>query len=223
MTAANPALDPVSPFKFIGGDSAIDFVNTVDWTERGLELDRFASYPRLLEWAEGAHALSSAELDGLGKAALRAPYAADQAVRDAVALRELLERSFSRLVRGKPLADELALLNRTWLARALAAMAITIAPDASLMLGWPAAATTLEAPLWSVAWAAARLLTSAETSRIRRCDGIDCGWFYVDRSRNGLRRWCAMETCGTMMKTRRRAERNAKARGRSGSASRRRE
>jgi predicted RNA-binding Zn ribbon-like protein len=218
MTATMYTLDPVSPYKFIGGDPALDFVNTIDWTERGPEQDRFASYARLLEWAEGAHALSTAELDGLRRIALRDAYAAEQAVRDAVALRELLERTFSRLVRGKPFGEEVALLNRMWLGRALAAMAITPGPESSLALGWPAAATSLDAPLWSVAWAAARLITSDEIPRIRRCGGIDCGWFYVDRSRNGLRRWCQMETCGTIMKTRRRAERNAKARGRSGSA-----
>ncbi|HEV2853834.1 MAG TPA: CGNR zinc finger domain-containing protein [Thermoanaerobaculia bacterium] len=35
----------------------------------------------------------------------------------------------------------------------------------------------------------------------------DCGWMYVDCSRNGLRRWCEMETCGTLEKSRRRRER----------------
>ncbi len=34
--------------------------------------------------------------------------------------------------------------------------------------------------------------------------GDDCGWMYVDRSRNGLRRWCQMRTCGTREKSRRR-------------------
>jgi predicted RNA-binding Zn ribbon-like protein len=39
---------------------------------------------------------------------------------------------------------------------------------------------------------------------VRVCDGDDCGWMYVDRSRNGFRRWCQMRTCGTREKTRRR-------------------
>jgi predicted RNA-binding Zn ribbon-like protein len=34
---------------------------------------------------------------------------------------------------------------------------------------------------------------------------------YVDRSRNGLRRWCQMETCGTREKSRRRYQRLRKA------------
>jgi predicted RNA-binding Zn ribbon-like protein len=61
--------------------------------------------------------------------------------------------------------------------------------------------------LWPVAWTAAALLTSDEAGKIRVCGGVDGGWMYVDRSRNGLRRWCRMETCGTCEKSRRRAER----------------
>ena len=45
-----------------------------------------------------------------------------------------------------------------------------------------------------------------EAERIRVCGGPDCGWVYVDRSRNGLRRWCEMETCGTQEKSRRRRQ-----------------
>ena len=213
MTTHQPRLDPVTPYKYVGGDQALDFINTVDWTERGPEKDRFASYDRLLEWAVGARALTSAELDGLRRTAARDDYAAEQVVRDAVALRELLERTFSRLVREKRIDEEVAELNGGWLGRALAEMALTGREgDGSLTLAWPRAAESLEAPLWSVAWSAARLLASDEAARIRRCAGIDCGWFYVDRSRNGLRRWCQMETCGTLMKTRRRAERNARTR-----------
>lgn len=236
MTTPQARFDPVTPYKYLGGDMALDFLNTVDWTERGPEKDRFASYGRLIEWAEGAGALSDAELNGLRRTAARDEYVAEQVVRDAVALRELLERTFSRLVRGKRIDGEVAELNRRWLGRALSEMALaereserdarggsaargsarsaaaTAPPGLGFVLGWPAAAQSLEAPLWSVAWSAARLLASDELTRVRRCGGIDCGWFYVDRSRNGLRRWCEMETCGTLMKTRRRAERNATAR-----------
>jgi predicted RNA-binding Zn ribbon-like protein len=52
--------------------------------------------------------------------------------------------------------------------------------------------------------AAAELLVSSEAARVRVCGGPACGWMYVDRSRNHLRRWCRMETCGTREKSRRR-------------------
>jgi predicted RNA-binding Zn ribbon-like protein len=220
MSTPQQTFDPVTPYRFVGGDLAIDFVNTADWTARGLELDRFTSYPRLLEWVEGSGALEPEELEGLRGAAARDEYAAQKVVHDARELRELLERTFSRLVRGKRIDEELSELNRGWLRRSLAELAVVrrdreghAGDGKPLALGWPRAAHALESPLWSVAWSAARLLASDDAKRIRRCAGIDCGWYYVDRSRNGLRRWCEMETCGTLMKTRRRAERNARGRG----------
>lgn len=224
MKTPQPRFDPATPFKYVGGDVAIDFVDTVDWTERGLENDRFASYERLLEWAEGAGVVRAPELEGLRRAAARDEYAAEQAVRDAAALRDLLERTFSRLVRGKRIDEEIAELNGAWLRRALAELALlrreegdrTDRDGSPFVIAWPRAAVSLDSPLWSAAWSAARLLASADVSRIRRCGGIDCGWYYVDRSRNGRRRWCQMETCGTLMKTHRRAQRNARERAKSG-------
>ena len=59
---------------------------------------------------------------------------------------------------------------------------------------------------WPVIWSAAELLRSVEVGQVRICDGDDCGWMYVDRSRNGLRRWCQMRTCGTREKSRRRRD-----------------
>jgi predicted RNA-binding Zn ribbon-like protein len=60
------------------------------------------------------------------------------------------------------------------------------------------------AVVWPVIWSAAELLRSSDVKNVRICDGDDCGWMYVDRSRNGFRRWCQMRTCGTREKTRRR-------------------
>jgi predicted RNA-binding Zn ribbon-like protein len=65
----------------------------------------------------------------------------------------------------------------------------------------------LDSVIWPVLWSAASLIVSDEASRIRICGGPDCGWIYVDRSRNQLRRWCQMETCGTREKSRRRYQR----------------
>lgn len=61
----------------------------------------------------------------------------------------------------------------------------------------------LERVLWPVVWSAAQLLTSSEVSLVRECAGPACGWMYVDRSRNHMRRWCSMDGCGTRAKARR--------------------
>jgi predicted RNA-binding Zn ribbon-like protein len=48
--------------------------------------------------------------------------------------------------------------------------------------------------------AAAPLADPREMARLRTCPGAECGWMFVDESRNARRRWCSMETCGNRAK-----------------------
>ncbi len=57
-------------------------------------------------------------------------------------------------------------------------------------------------PLWPVAVAAVDLLRDPERlARVKRC--AQCSWLFLDRSRNGSRRWCSMGECGAQVKMRR--------------------
>lgn len=190
-------------FRYLGGDPAIDFVNTVDW-EAGvaIESERLHDYGGLLAWAEGAGLTAPAIRKSLGRRARERPAEAAAVVRDALALRALLEAVFRATTRGERVAPErLAELNR--LVRAAAARREL--RGAGAPLGWVLAGEgeTLASPLWRVTLAAAELLASEEMERLKACAGPRCGWMYVDRSRNGLRRWCSMDECGNRAKARR--------------------
>lgn len=103
-----------------------------------------------------------------------------------------------------------------------------------LSLGWAAAAARSKLMIgsreqvgaqWSVgcsprllipdrvAYAAVELLCEVDLSRLGMCPTEDggCGWLFIDRiidrSRNGSRRWCTMDDCGTQVKMRRLTER----------------
>jgi predicted RNA-binding Zn ribbon-like protein len=202
-----PLLDPVTPFRYWSGDPALDFVNTVDWTTRGPELDRFTDYARLLEWAVGAGVIDAATSSRLARRARTRSAAARETVRQAVSLRATLERLFDAIVRRRDPTRWLEALNAGWLRTAGSTLALARAPRSTLEIQWPSLAEALELPLVVTAWRAASLLTSDDRPRLRRCGGRDCGWFFVDRSRNGLRRWCSMDACGTLEKSRQRATR----------------
>ena len=45
MTHATPIAEP--QFLYVGGDPALDLVNTVDWTPRGPEEERLGTYEQL--------------------------------------------------------------------------------------------------------------------------------------------------------------------------------
>jgi predicted RNA-binding Zn ribbon-like protein len=196
------------PFRFVAGTAALDLVNTVDWAGAGLKEERLSDYGRLTEWACGAGVLSQQDAARLRRGAESKPREAEATHRAAVRIRGVLQRLFSAVAQGRP--DRVALddFNR-WLGRALKPMEV-IRPQRTRSAGdrfqweWKDREKRLDSVLWPVLWSAASLLTSDEVSRVRVCGGPDCGWMYVDRSRNGLRRWCQMETCGTKEKSRRR-------------------
>jgi predicted RNA-binding Zn ribbon-like protein len=199
------------PLKFVGGDLSLDFINTVDWTPSGLQHDRLVSYARLVTWASDAGVVSAGQATDLRAAAARDARKATAALEAARRTRWVLHEVFQGAVArhsAAPSVEDLAGL----LQQAHEHLTVVPARDQRrggrvLKWAWRDTPEHLECMLWPLARAAADLLTSPEAARVRMCAGPDCGWLYVDRSRNGLRRWCEMQTCGTLSKTRRRAER----------------
>ena len=59
----------------------------------------------------------------------------------------------------------------------------------------------------AVSQAAYDLLTGDHLARVKVCAG--CHWVFLDQSKNGSRRWCSMEDCGTSAKMRRYVARRA--------------
>lgn len=39
-----------------------------------------------------------------------------------------------------------------------------------------------------------------EYGRMKMCPGDDCGWLFIDETKNSRRTWCCMETCGNRAK-----------------------
>jgi predicted RNA-binding Zn ribbon-like protein len=111
---------------------------------------------------------------------------------------------FASIISGKPNASAIDDLNAL-LADAANHMRLVRGSSGRIVRGWDALGHSPESLLWPVLWAAAELVASDDVDRLRVCGGNDCGWVYVDRSRNGLRRWCEMSVCGTAEKNRRRA------------------
>jgi predicted RNA-binding Zn ribbon-like protein len=192
------------PLKFIGGHPALDLVNTADWTTAGPRAERLPDGARWVDWAEASGIIGAQAAARLRATARRDPASAGRALTRVLAARGLLQRILTARARGVlPRATDLREFNNL-LRQALARLELTPA-GRGVTLTWRGLDAGLDAALSPVLWAAARLLDSTDAERIRVCDGADCGWMYLDRSRNGLRRWCEMSTCGTREKNRRRA------------------
>jgi predicted RNA-binding Zn ribbon-like protein len=212
------SVDDTLPFRFIAGDLSLDFVNTVDWTSRGPARDRLGSYGRVVEWALAAEILDDRSVSRLERRAFMRQRDAAVALETARALRWTLRRLVSAIAENDravasvrlPLDELNAFAGDVFAHMRLALPSVGRGARSSpLTWTWADDADRLDSPLWPIVRSAAGLLTSSDAERLRVCAGCDCGWVYVDRSRNGLRRWCEMSTCGTAEKSRRRRARSA--------------
>lgn len=186
----------------IGGDACLDFANTLEARGTPKETDRLASYGDLLTWARQADLIDDAAAAGLDAKAAAEPEAAWLVLTRARTWREALYRTVAALAAGHtPDPADVALVN----AKAFALVARTrLEPTPqSTRRRWNRRPDDLGRVLWPVAWSAVELLSGNELSRLRECGNPDCHRLFVDRSRNGLRRWCTMRGCGNRMKARR--------------------
>ena len=168
-------------------------------------------YARLLEWAGGSGVISRPAVARLLAIARDRPEAARSAYRRARWARWVLQRLLTSVAATQPSDDALEHFNRL-LRHVGQHLRLVYTRRGRGAVEWrPVRADDLDAVLWLVARSAAKLL-KFDAPRLRVCAGPDCGWVYIDRSRNGLRRWCEMQTCGTLSKSRRRAARLARAR-----------
>jgi predicted RNA-binding Zn ribbon-like protein len=196
------------PFEITGGALCLDFANTVDNRPQKQPRELLHRFADLLAWSRQAGALAAKQAAHLERVAARHPHAARATLRSARELREALFRIFSAAAAGRPaLAVDIALFN------AAAASAFRHLRIGRTRRGfawqWQVDPAALDRMLWPVLRSAADLLTSRDLQRVRECAAHTCGWLFLDRSKNGSRRWCNMQVCGNRAKARRFYKRHA--------------
>jgi predicted RNA-binding Zn ribbon-like protein len=187
--------------------TCIEFTRTVGWEERDREDDELKGYDALVDWAKRRGLLEAADAQALRRRAAAHPRVAARVLRRAIELRALVYRILSAIGVGEtPASADLKRLNE-------------LLPEAQHRLGIVRTAEgyawdwllegelPLSCVLWPILRSAAELLTSDVLDRVKLCDADDCGWLFIDASRNRSRRWCDMSDCGNRAKVRRFRER----------------
>lgn len=165
-----------TPHRFAGGALALDVANSV--VTRGdpqRRVDRYADASALEEFAHAANA-HCAERDLAGGLVPVVPERRSAFI----ALREAIDGHFRAAAAGVGTPERMANL--------LEAIAGTLR-------GAGHNAASLET---ATAHSALRLSASAEPDRLKICP--NCGWLFLDRSRNRSRAWCDMAVCGNRAK-----------------------
>ncbi len=172
--------------RFAGGALALDVANSIILrADPERRIDRFADVAAIDSFAEAANRFGaeSARFGAL------APVAAENRGR-LLQLREATDRHFRAAISatGRPefLAD---------LLEAIAAVLRRSLPHVG--------ALSLDT---ATAQSALSLAASTEPDRLKICP--NCGWLFLDRSRNRSRTWCDMAVCGNRTKAKRHYHRN---------------
>jgi predicted RNA-binding Zn ribbon-like protein len=185
----------------------LDFANTVDNRPTQEPKELLGSYSDLVSWSVQAGALQQTDAPRLLRLAGRSPERAERVLARARELREAVFGVFSDLAAGRQAREEPLVLLEGSLKRALGRRRLVRAGTA-FAWRWAPGEEALDAMLLPVVHSAGELLTSQEHARLRECAADNCAWLFLDRSRNGTRRWCDMTVCGNRSKARRFYERS---------------
>jgi predicted RNA-binding Zn ribbon-like protein len=169
-------------------------------------------YIELVTWAAHAGLITTEQREHLVAQADSNPRAAIVVSRHARQLREAIYQIFAAVAHGEtPPPQALRLIHRNYI---VALRNGQLRPlDDRIDWWWPERGP-LHQVLWQIARSAADLLLSGQLSRVRQCPGDNgqCGWLFIDSTKNATRRWCSMRTCGGQIKSQRQAARRRAAR-----------
>ena len=175
-----------TPVRPVGGRLVLDFFNTADWSDDGEVIDeKLASLDDVTRWID-ALGISAAVTDGrahdLGalrslRAELRALFLS--AVKGSTPDRQVIDQVNDLLASTTQSSQLIRFTEKPWL--------------------------VIESRLIDIILTSAKAVLSdpREIRRVSMCAGSDCGWLYIDESRNQKRKWCMMQTCGNRAKARR--------------------
>jgi predicted RNA-binding Zn ribbon-like protein len=207
-----------SKWKFVAGQLCLDFVNTVvarseqkvkNSTLFTFRSDKLSCYVDLAEWSKEAGILKERDVQRVVRVASQNERESKQVFERAITLRESLFRIIKNVIEGWELSNaDIELLNREC---AIARNRQKLVYSANKFV-WDlkAGEDELECMIWPIMLSGAQLLSSEELFIVKQCPSSDCGWLFLDSSKNRSRQWCDMKDCGNLAKVRRYRERQKK-------------
>jgi predicted RNA-binding Zn ribbon-like protein len=211
-TSQQPALrfDDGGWAQAIGNHVALDLVNTISWRlDAARTVDRLPDGEALVRWAHFVGLLDDDTAAALARAVAEDPAAASKVAARVRKTREQLHRVVQPLATGEePAQEDVAALQRQLfevLGRADVA--------APMPLAWSVELRSLDDLPDALGLQVWRLLEQENPARLRQCQDSDCGWLFLDRTKNASRVWCSSADCGNRTRARRHYQRRTPAAG----------
>ena len=199
----------ISSLRLVGGLAVLDYLNTCNGRRPGSSLmevvDKLATLEDVVRWFQHVRLINDQEFEHYLRL-VEQPAAAFSFLR-LIAFREQLYQLLLPVAEGRQLDDcALNYLNQV--------LASTAAQRRLAMHGqhvtwqWEIGNSLDDMTdnfMARLATQAASLLTGPDQLRLKVCATPDCDWLFIDGSKNGGRRWCQMNICGSREKARKRS------------------
>ena len=171
---------------------------------------RLKAYDELLSWCQEADLIGPNSRRYLSAGSDRAKAAA---MKESEALSASLRTLFVAAARGEVLPQKTldhlnSIVRETAAWRHIAACTDEADEGRKINCGWDFKGAPPQAVLGPIVWRAVELLETGPLDRVKECPAEDCGWLFLDTSKNRSRQWCSMQTCGNVSKVRRFRERS---------------
>ena len=189
----------INLLKLDGGWLCLDFINTVGNRKTETYIEYLASYDDLLHWCERVEMLTRKQIMALRSLATKEALKAGKSWIKVLEARETLYNLILSLVKQEPPAKINVAAYNKLLSHSLKNLQLNFSHSQKPKMEWRAK-NDLELPLYPIIKSVYDLLTSNLIHKVKEC--FACGWLYLDRSKNNSRRWCNMQTCGSLNKSR---------------------
>jgi predicted RNA-binding Zn ribbon-like protein len=189
------------PAESVDADRVLAFINTLSARPTAAPAEQLVNYEALVTWARDQHLVSAAAAERLLAQGRKHPQQAAAVLARARDLREALNGLAEAIDAGRAPAP--AVLDTISHVLAAAYAHGRLVPHEGALQWVAATDDELDRVLWEIGRAAGRLVLSPGLARVRACAAGDCGWWFMDDTKNRSRRWCDMKLCGNREKLRR--------------------
>ena len=180
-----------------GGLLCLDFVNTVPDRFDGSNRDTLGNFNDLIYWAKKAEIIDKTAFAALERAAQTNDRKAKDFFSESISIRSLIHAIFKPVsLKQKVKSTDIDALNKLT-SKYFQFLEVAHQKD-KFEEKWNFPSDNFHTVTAPIVKSAYELLLSGKLSKVKECP--NCGWLFLDTTKNGKRKWCSMKDCGSSVK-----------------------
>ena len=191
----------IATLQLDGGCPVFDFTNTISNRNDPDYFDYLTKYDDFVEWINKIKLLPKGKMDAIAAFSKSHTRKSADTLRQIIEVRKVVFKLFSSLAQQQKADRETVDAFNGFFSEALSNMRVEVGRKEVATSFFVSEKTILKEPLYILVKNAFDILSTQSFDRIKECP--TCRWLFLDTTKNGKRRWCNMQVCGSNDKARR--------------------